>query len=421
MLAIVGRPASVCEPGQRVGQLGVGRQPGVGQLDGHPVGPEPLHQPAQLALRVTPGAQRLSHRALAAPGQGQHLARGLLDHLLQVVDRSALLLPAQLGGADHPAERPVALGVGGQQQQVTALRVGHPVLRCGQPEREFGPEHGGHLQLGGRLGEPHHPVHPVVVGERDRVQTEPGGLLDQLLGVAGAVQEAEVGVAVQLGVRGGGRAGHRTSSAVAGRARACGTRPGCRRRRLRARRSGSTRRAGARTAPPPARSTGRPGCSSPCRSLVEHRFDSGAVDSAPMGADSAGWRDLAGAASDQRVGTSRTSGGPASPPIRANSRSAAIRPMTATSWATTVTPGESRSASRKSSNPSNATACSRPSRRSARTAPMVTRFCAVNSAVGGSARPSSAGHRPVGGVGSRRSCTTSARVRRSPPRSAPSR
>ncbi len=40
-----------------------------------------------------------------------------------------------------------------------------------------------------------------MVGDRQRLQPEPGGLLGQLLGVAGAVEEREVGVAVQLGVR----------------------------------------------------------------------------------------------------------------------------------------------------------------------------------------------------------------------------
>jgi len=40
-----------------------------------------------------------------------------------------------------------------------------------------------------------------VVGEGQRFQTEPCRLLDQLLRVGGPVEEAEVGVAVQLGVR----------------------------------------------------------------------------------------------------------------------------------------------------------------------------------------------------------------------------
>ena len=183
----------------------------MGQLDGDVVGAEPLDQPAQLAA---PGRRPVRSACRTAPLR-QPVSASTWPAVsattcVQVVDRAALLRPAQLGGADRAAERPVAVGIAGQQQQVAALRVGHPVLRGGQPERELGAEHRGHAQLGGGLGEPHHPVHAVVVGEREGLQTQPGGLLDQLLGVAGAVQEAEVGVAVQLGV------GHRGSRGPAG-------------------------------------------------------------------------------------------------------------------------------------------------------------------------------------------------------------
>ena len=64
----------------------------------------------------------------------------------------------------------------------------------------------------------------------------------------------------------------------------------------------------------------------------------------------------------------------ASPAIRANSSPAARRPIAAGSCATTVIPGESRSAVRKSSKPTRATSRCRPNRCSARTAPIVTVF-----------------------------------------------
>ena len=82
-----------------------------------------------------------------------------------------------------------------------ALRVGDTVLRRGQPQAEFGAVDGPHAQLAGGVGEPHHPVHAVVVGQRDRVQPGPGRLLHQLLRVGGAVQEAEVRMHMQLRVR----------------------------------------------------------------------------------------------------------------------------------------------------------------------------------------------------------------------------
>ena len=48
-------------------------------------------------------------------------------------------------------------------------------------------------------------VKVAVVGEGQGLQAQPGRLLGQLLGVGGPVQEAEVGVAVQLGVGHGAR------------------------------------------------------------------------------------------------------------------------------------------------------------------------------------------------------------------------
>ena len=135
------------------------------------------------------------------------------DDLLEVVDRTPLLLPGELGGADRAAQPPVAVGVAGEQEQVAALGIGHAVLRGGEAQRQLRAEDGADVQLGGGLGEPDHAVHAVVVGERERLQTQAGGLLDQLFGMARTVQEAEVGVAVQLGVRDarsrGGRGGGR--------------------------------------------------------------------------------------------------------------------------------------------------------------------------------------------------------------------
>src|SRR5258708_9649434 len=57
-----------------------------------------------------------------------------------------------------------------------------------------------HLGFLGGLREPHHPVETVVVGERDGPQIEPGGLLDEFLRRAGAVEEAVRRMRVKLGV-----------------------------------------------------------------------------------------------------------------------------------------------------------------------------------------------------------------------------
>ena len=203
-----GQAGRMGQLGQGVVALGVGGQGLVGELDGDVVGPEPLDESPQLpGCGVAPSrAQGLLHATLAAARERQHPTRGVVDDLVEVVDRAPLLLAPQLRDADGAAERAVTLGIAGEQQQVAALGIGHAVLRGREPQAQLRAEDRAHAQLGGGLGEPDHAVHAVVVGERDGVEPQPGGLLDQLLGMAGAVEEAEVGVAVQLGV-GGGRAG----------------------------------------------------------------------------------------------------------------------------------------------------------------------------------------------------------------------
>ena len=67
-------------------------------------------------------------------------------------------------------------------------------------ERELHAERRRQPDGAGRLGEAHDAGEAVVIGQRQRVEAEPGGLGDQLLGVRRAVAEGEVGVAVQLAV-----------------------------------------------------------------------------------------------------------------------------------------------------------------------------------------------------------------------------
>ena len=54
--------------------------------------------------------------------------------------------------------------------------------------------------VGGGEGEADHAVEAVVVGDGQGGEPEARRLLGQLLGVAGPVEEREVGVAVELGV-----------------------------------------------------------------------------------------------------------------------------------------------------------------------------------------------------------------------------
>ena len=107
-------------------------------------------------------------------------------------------------------------------------------------------------------------------------------------------------------------------------------------------------------------------------------------------------RDLAVPRAIRRVGTITVLAGDVSPSSRRNSVSAARRPIVAGSWATTLTAGSSRSASRKSSNPTIATRCCRPSRRRARMAPMRDEVLAGED---GGRRTSGADHLQGGRLG----------------------
>ena len=196
------------QPGQQVVALVVAGVVVTVQLDHHVLVAEHLGQPAQLPPgRARPaGGQRRGHRPLAAPGQHHPVAAVRAGQRAGVVDRAPLLAARQLGGADHRGQPGVPLGVAGQDQQVSARRVGRFVRPGRQVEAELGAEHGvkaGPLaaEPGRGLRELRDSVHPVVVGDGERLQPEPGGLGDELAGRGRPVQEAVGGVAVQLGPR----------------------------------------------------------------------------------------------------------------------------------------------------------------------------------------------------------------------------
>ncbi len=117
------------------------------------------------------------------------------------VDQRASFLPAQqMGHGKHFAQTGVPGRVPGQHDQVSTLGVGHPGLRPGQAQSDLGSEDRRQVGWTGGLGEADYPVHPVVVSDRQGREAEVHRLFDQLLRVRGPVQEAEVRVAVQLGV-----------------------------------------------------------------------------------------------------------------------------------------------------------------------------------------------------------------------------
>ncbi len=134
---------------------------------------------------------------------------GHLGQLISVIDRPPFRPAAQVRLADDAAQAGVADRVTREREQVPPGRIGcaypggdHPLGLGGRyldVEGQFRAERGGQAECLGRLGEAHDAVHAVVVGEGQRGESEPDRLLDQLLGRAGAVEEAERRVGVQLG------------------------------------------------------------------------------------------------------------------------------------------------------------------------------------------------------------------------------
>ena len=189
--------------GERVVAGGIERVAVVPELDGHVVAPEDVDQREQLALRDRRATRDEcpGHRALATTGE--HLPVAAV-HRAELSERGGglpLLAPGHLRSADGATQAAVALRAARQHQEVAAFGVGDPVLGAGQTQAELGPEQGGQLAGAGRLREANHAVDAVVVGEGEGLEPQAHRFLHQLLWVRGAVEEAEVGVAVQLGIR----------------------------------------------------------------------------------------------------------------------------------------------------------------------------------------------------------------------------
>ncbi len=106
-----------------------------------------------------------------------------------------------MGLGDGPAEPGISLGVARQDHQVGAGRI-RRAGAGGAGQGELGPEHRRQAEHHGGPSEADHAVQAVVVGQGQGLEAEASGGIHQLLGVRRPVQEAEVGVAVQLGIRG---------------------------------------------------------------------------------------------------------------------------------------------------------------------------------------------------------------------------
>ena len=192
---------------QRVVVGAVERVAVIPQLDDDVVGAEEGDETVEFGTGVAL-LERLAHGALAASGQDQPVTARLFGELLEVVHGPTLLPTAQLPARDGRRQPVVPLLLAGEHEQVTALGIGHAVLRTGEPQRELGTEDRGRgADRGGSLRHAHDAVQTVVVGEGQCGQPQPRCLLGERLGHARPVEEAETGVGVQLRVRHHSRAG----------------------------------------------------------------------------------------------------------------------------------------------------------------------------------------------------------------------
>ncbi len=210
------RPDSEGGLGHGVVAVPVERVAVIAQLYEHPVGPEGVEEPEQLVAgrRRAVGGQRPRHYPFAAAGEDEPVVvpqggspaggvhggtrrRGEVGHGCA----GGALLAGELRPADRPGEPRVPDGPLGEDHEVVAGRIGHPAGRSDRPEGDLRPEDRGQAERPGGLGEADDPVETVVIGDRQPGQAQARRLLGQLLGVAGTVEEREVRVAVQLGVR----------------------------------------------------------------------------------------------------------------------------------------------------------------------------------------------------------------------------
>ncbi len=161
----------------------------------HGLGSEQLDEGVEFARRPRRPLERqgLPDRPLAASGEHRPLgiarSSGAFGEIFQVVDRASFLGAAELRVGDRGGEAVIALFASREHEQVRAGRIGLAVLRAGESQRQLGPEHRLHRAGLGRFGEAHDAVEPVVIGEREGVQTEAFGLFDEFFGRGGSVEE----------------------------------------------------------------------------------------------------------------------------------------------------------------------------------------------------------------------------------------
>ena len=215
--------------GERVVAVTVERIAVVPELDEHAVAPERGRQLVEGSARRrgTVGEQRTRDGSLATAGEhapgvvraagsvaGEvHAGAGVVGEPGEREARRTLL-SCHLPRADRACESRVPYRSLRQHDEVHSRRIRSLVaLAAGRDTRpaaarllhslikgELDAEHRRQADVLCRAREAHDAVEAVVIGDGQRGEPQARGLVDQLLGMAGPVEEREVRVAVQLGV-----------------------------------------------------------------------------------------------------------------------------------------------------------------------------------------------------------------------------
>ena len=105
----------------------------------------------------------------------------------------------QAGLAGHPDQVAIALFVFGQHQQVVVLVVGRVgAMVFGLAHVELAAQDRLDALLLGRVEEVHRPVDVAVVRHRDRLLAQRGHAINELVDVAGAVEQRVFGVQMEV-------------------------------------------------------------------------------------------------------------------------------------------------------------------------------------------------------------------------------
>ena len=204
---------------ERVVAVPVDRVAVVPELDEHPVAAEGVDEPVELDERADAGPSATSAAGTAPlrqPVSTRHESFAVLGRLPFTwtparaasarpvsANRGAPFSPASWPSLMARASRACPTGPSASTTRWSPWGSASPFWGLRRAEGQLGAEDRGQRDRPGRQREADHPVEAVVVGDRQAREPETGGLVDELLGRAGAVEEREARVAVQLGVRQG--------------------------------------------------------------------------------------------------------------------------------------------------------------------------------------------------------------------------